>query len=599
MEFVELIKTSKVDNVTLYTHNGKQVEVSLCVSSHHLILSARKEGVEELWILHQNIDTVDRKPNGVVGGLIIVKCKDFRIIQLEINGYEKFTNVANSLEWLSTLDNMTLLYPFFYRPVYNMLEDGWSAFNTESEFSKLLVPGSNEEWRISYVNKDFSVCGSYPSAVVVPKNIDDDTLIAASKFRQGGRFPILSYKHEGSSVLLRASQPLAGPGIKRCKEDEKLVNSVLGPGKKGYIVDTRSQSLAQTAKARGGGVEPEAHYPLWKRVHKPIDRQAAYLDSLAKLVDAANDVTSSIDKWLSRVENSNWLSHVKDSLNCACLVAQCLDQEGASVLVHGSEGLDSTLLVASLAQIILNPDCRTVRGLEALVEREWLQAGHPFTLRHKKSCFSVGGSSVVPGSNKSGIVKGQQACTFLLFLDCVFQIHCQFPCSFEFNTHLLTLLFEHSYSSQFGTFLGNCEADREQLKLFKKTVSLWSHLNRPEVLPSLMNTMYEPNSRVIWPSVAPMSLILWRELFLRYSPASADGVSTRMKAANDAIMELNMKDKELRSKAAKLRRQLMELEKESIELGVLESPMSSAPTPADGNIEVNEGLVEVQSNPLF
>jgi hypothetical protein len=55
------------------------------------------------------------------------------------------------------VEDITLTYPFFYRPMYNMLEDGWSAFRPESEFSKLLVPGSNEEWRISYVNKDFMV----------------------------------------------------------------------------------------------------------------------------------------------------------------------------------------------------------------------------------------------------------------------------------------------------------------------------------------------------------------------------------------------------------------------------------------------------------
>jgi hypothetical protein len=53
-------------------------------------------------------------------------------------------------------------------------------------------------------------------------------------------------------------------------------------------------------------------------------------------------------------------------------------QERANVVVHGSEGTDITLCVTSLAQIILNPDCRTVRGFEALIEREWLQAGHPF-----------------------------------------------------------------------------------------------------------------------------------------------------------------------------------------------------------------------------
>ena len=49
------------------------------------------------------------------------------------------------------------------------------------------------------------------------------------------------------------------------------------------------------------------------------------------------------------------------------------NKDKASVLVHGSYGTDITLCVTSLAQIILNPDCRTVRGFEALIEREWLQ----------------------------------------------------------------------------------------------------------------------------------------------------------------------------------------------------------------------------------
>lgn len=58
-----------------------------------------------------------------------------------------------------------------------------------------------------------------------------------------------------------------------------------------------------------------------------------------------------------------------------------------------------------------------------------------------------------------------------------------------------------------GSFLGNNEAERLQMQLSVKTVSLWSHLNRPEVLRSFLNPLYEPNNRVIWPSVAPMSLV--------------------------------------------------------------------------------------------
>ena len=37
-------------------------------------------------------------------------------------------------------------------------------------------------------------------------------------------------------------------------------------------------------------------------------------------------------------------------------------KSGASVLIHGGEGTDATLQVTSLAQLILHPDCRTVRG---------------------------------------------------------------------------------------------------------------------------------------------------------------------------------------------------------------------------------------------
>lgn len=42
----------------------------------------------------------------------------------------------------------------------------------------------------------FKVCPTYPKALIVPKTIDDDTIKAASSFREGGRFPILSYRHE-------------------------------------------------------------------------------------------------------------------------------------------------------------------------------------------------------------------------------------------------------------------------------------------------------------------------------------------------------------------------------------------------------------------
>lgn len=550
MEFADLIKAPKTDKVVLRCPLKSPVEGTLCITGHHVILSSRK-GKEELWMLHRMVDSVEKKLYAD-SGTVILKCKDFRVLQLDIPGVEECNNVASSIDRLSSLDDPTLYYPFFHRALFDILEDGWTAFLPETEYSKILQ--NKDEWRISYVNKDYKVCPTYPQSVIVPKSIDDETLRVVAGFRQYGRFPVLSYYHkENKAALLRSSQPMVGPNTRRCKEDERLLNVVLGAGKKGYIIDTRSQNNAYLARTKGGGVEPEVHYPLWKRMHKPIDRYSILLDSLMKLVEACNDTNCSVDKWLSRLDSSGWLSHVTDVLTCACLVAQCLDQDGACVLVHGAEGTDATLQVCALAQIILNPDCRSVHGFEALVEREWLQAGHPFSTRCLCGAFA-----------SSNTRTKDQSPTFLMFLDCVYQIHQQFPCSFEFNEQFLITLFEHAYASEFGTFLGNCDKDRHDMESAKKTVSLWSHLNCTDVLSTYLNPMYEPNLKVIWPSVAPQSLLLWSGMYLRWIVDQKPQLE-----AWKSIAEIREKDKELQSKAAKLRRNLVDLERDALNAGVL------------------------------
>lgn len=62
-------------------------------------------------------------------------------------------------------DEPTKLYPFFYRPMFPILEDGWTAFRPETEYSQL-VTSQADEWRISYINKDFSVCCILTSYII-------------------------------------------------------------------------------------------------------------------------------------------------------------------------------------------------------------------------------------------------------------------------------------------------------------------------------------------------------------------------------------------------------------------------------------------------
>jgi len=49
------------------------------------------------------VDAVERRTSGLQGGSLIIKCKDFRIIQLDISTPDEFVKVATTIENLSSL----------------------------------------------------------------------------------------------------------------------------------------------------------------------------------------------------------------------------------------------------------------------------------------------------------------------------------------------------------------------------------------------------------------------------------------------------------------------------------------------------------------
>ncbi|VVC93033.1 unnamed protein product [Leptidea sinapis] len=462
MEFIELISINKLDGVILKYPHHENVDGTVCITGHHLILSSRKEGVRELWLLHKNIDSIEKKENKLSGGVIqggslFLKCKDLRIFQLDISNTTELNLVMQTLENLSNILDPALYYPFFYRHMHPIMENGYTLYSVEGEFTKVLA---TEEWRISRVNQNYTICPSYAKGVVVPKTIDDETLSAAASFRQGGRFPVLSYRHNNGAVLIRAGQPLYGPKHRRCRPDEAILNCIVNVGMKGIIYDLRSTNSISQQQSK-----------------------------------ACVDRDISCDKWMSRLESCGWPESVRNSLHTACIVAQHIHQKGEPVLLHGTRGEDATLLVCSLVQIILNPDCRTIRGFQALVEREWLQAGHPFLSRLRSGPLAPPQPRAAP--------------TFPLFLDCVRQFLEQFTCSFEYRQSFLITLYEHAYASQFGTFLCDSDQERESRGVYDQTTSIWSWMNQPDELSGYINPLYDPTPNVIWPSVAPMSYVIW------------------------------------------------------------------------------------------
>ncbi|KAM7376498.1 hypothetical protein PAMP_006226 [Pampus punctatissimus] len=544
MEFSEHIKTANVEDVVLRQPLHPPSRGTLCITGHHLLFSVREEvSSRQVLLLLRNIDAIEKRVNAPIcisclitlflksfltsvenlfaysglisnagrnesrisgsSGTITIKCKDLRVLQLDIPGMEQCLNIARSIETLSCLDCVSEMYPFFYRPSDISLQDQWGLSTPEKHYTQMKE--LQDRWRLSTVNKDYTVCPSYPPAVIVPMDVDDDVLKKVAKFRQGGRFPVLCYYHrKNGMVIMRSSQPLTGANRKRCKEDELLLQAVIDTSDKGYIIDTRSSQQAQQARITGGGFESKSCYNRWKRLHRHMERGKALQESLIKVVEACGDNSHNMDRWLSKLENSKWLSHVQTALSTAGLLAECVERDGHSVLVHGSEGIDSTLLISTLAQLIMDPSCRTLEGFLVLLEREWVQAGHPFQQRCAHSAHSHARLQ-------------QESPVFLLLLDCVWQVWRQFPLALGFSEALLLKLATEAYASDYGTFLCNSDQERCALGVKEKTHCLFQAVLRPLEREHYSNPLYEPTELAIWPSVHPQSLQLWRGFFLRWT----------------------------------------------------------------------------------
>ena len=97
--------------------------------------------------------------------------------------------------------------------------------------------------------------------------------------------------------------------------------------------------------------------------------------------------------------------------------------------------------------MMVDPHYRSIEGFEILIEKDWVAFGHQFRLRH---------------GTKNRDDKDQKAPIFLQFLDCVHQLHNQFPHAFEFNLKFLSDLAYYSYTTIFGTFI----CDRFEVILF-------------------------------------------------------------------------------------------------------------------------------------
>ncbi|XP_023380893.1 myotubularin-related protein 1 [Pteropus vampyrus] len=312
---------------------------------------------------------------------IEIVCKDMRNLRLAYKQEEqsKLGIFENLSKHAFPLSNGQTLFAFNYKEKFPI--NGWKVYDPVAEYKRQGLP--NESWKISKVNSNYELCDTYPAIIVVPTSVKDDDLSKVAAFRAKGRVPVLSWIHpETQATITRCSQPLVGPNDKHCKEDEKYLQTIMDANAQSHkltVFDARQNSVADTNKAKGGGYESESAYPNAELVFLEIHNIHVMRESLRKLKEI---VYPSIDeaRWLSNVDATHWLEYIRMLLAGAVRIADKIESGKTSVVVHCSDGWDRTAQLTSLAMLMLDSYYRTIKGFEALIEKEWISFGHRFAL---------------------------------------------------------------------------------------------------------------------------------------------------------------------------------------------------------------------------
>lgn len=540
--------------------SNKSTNGTLYLTATHLIFvesstNNSSTAAQEIWILHHHIASVEKLSLTTSGCPLVLQCRNFRVVHFVLPRERDCHDIYSSLLRLLRPVSYEELYAFSYNPKQNdkQREEGWQLIDLRAEYERMGVPC--DQWQFTDVNRDYKVCETYPRDLYVPITASKPIIVGSSKFRSKGRFPVLTYFYqERKAAVCRCSQPLSGFSA-RCLEDESMLQAISKANHNSrfiYVMDTRPKLNALANRAAGKGYENEDNYSNIRFQFVGIENIHVMRGSLQKLLEVIGTRSLTMSDYLAGLESSGWLRHIKAVVDAAVFLAQAVTVEGASVLVHCSDGWDRTAQVCALGSLLMDPYYRTIKGFMVLIEKDWISFGHKFADR----CDQLDGDpkEVSP--------------IFTQFLECVWQLSEQFPQAFEFSEWFLLQIHEHVHSCQYGNFLGNNERQREELQLRERTHSLWAFLldEKENYLNPSYNSDYNDEHPVLEPSTLPYHFKFWRNMYHQFD---------RSMHPRQSILKTILT---LKEKTAKAESTLQALENRLHELGV--TPVVTFDTPA-------------------
>ena len=272
-------------------------------------------------------------------------------------------------------------------------------------------------------------------------------------------------------------------------------------GKPLFLVDTRPRVNAMVNKVQGKGFEDVRNYTNMQFHFFDIENIHVMRNSQNKLIETTSKALP-VSEYLKNVDSSGWLKHLRCLLECGKFIADSMRQ-GISCVIHCSDGWDRTSQTVSIAQLLIDPHYRTIKGFETLIDKDWLGFGFKFDDR----CGHITPLNEDLSKEVSPI--------FTQFLDVVYQLTRQRPLDFEFNERFLLELHEQVYSCTYGNFLGNCDKDRKDLRIAQRTESLWDYFEQR--YDDYKNPFYKPSNLPLDEvDIRPHVFTVWTSLYNRF-----------------------------------------------------------------------------------